>query len=54
MSILVLLALVVGFVLCALPGLMAWRYNFGGAKRSAEKKQLSIRGELHPAQSLSK
>ena len=49
MNILVLLALVAGFILCLLPGIMAWRYNFGGTKRPVAKKQPSVRGKLQLA-----
>ena len=39
MDVLVVLALIVGFIVCLLPGIMAWSYYFGFNKRVYRKDQ---------------
>jgi hypothetical protein len=39
MNALEILAMVIAVVICALPGIMAWRFYSGSRKRTAEKRQ---------------
>jgi hypothetical protein len=47
MDALVLLALAVAVVICALPGIMAWSFYSRGRKRASEKRQ--VLGHTQPA-----
>ena len=49
----VFIALIIGFAVCLMPGIMAWSYYFGGTRRTAEKKFSNSR-KMQPARFASK
>lgn len=54
MDILVILALVVGFVLCFLPSAMAWSHYADTAKHTPERERSAAGYRLRSAHSVSK